>query len=289
MTKLANYPIQHGSLGNSYPAFVQKPSAYELPSDPALAKCKRLDHVATPLAGFTQDVVNSLATSRQVSDSNLDYGNMEELDDTGTSMNLVPQEVKTEGCWNYVSTRNNNFSNRSQKGTICVANGEYKLEDVGAGGKALVSKQGWLKIDPGSLESITQFKYQTAAQDEDAASHLVMIEPLSIDLKTDKWIELAIRYEAHALKTQKMMWRADEQSGWQETGASFTEDANGNSVAVANINKGGHYKVEEEVDAGIIAAIVIAILAFLGAAGYIYWRKQNQPKDVTDFSATQMA
>ena len=41
---------------------------------------------------------------------------MEELDDAGTYYNMGLRRITIPGVYNYMCTRNNNFSNRSQKG-----------------------------------------------------------------------------------------------------------------------------------------------------------------------------
>jgi len=46
----------------------------------------------------------------------------DELNEAGTYFDLGPQKVTSTGIYHYMSTRNNNFSNRSQKGKIIVKN-----------------------------------------------------------------------------------------------------------------------------------------------------------------------
>ena len=46
---------------------------------------------------------------------------MSELDDAGTYFDLGPRKITGSGVYNYMCTRNNNFSNRSQKGKIIVS------------------------------------------------------------------------------------------------------------------------------------------------------------------------
>ena len=41
---------------------------------------------------------------------------MEELDDAGTYYNMGLRRITIAGMYNFMCTRNNNFSNRSQKG-----------------------------------------------------------------------------------------------------------------------------------------------------------------------------
>ena len=47
-------------------------------------------------------------------------GELSELDDAGTYFDLGPRQVTEQGTYHYMCTRNNNFSNRSQKGKIVV-------------------------------------------------------------------------------------------------------------------------------------------------------------------------
>ena len=48
---------------------------------------------------------------------------MEELDDAGTYYNMGLRRITTAGVYNYMCTRNNNFSNRSQKGILLLGIG----------------------------------------------------------------------------------------------------------------------------------------------------------------------
>ena len=45
-------------------------------------------------------------------------GEMSELDDAGTYFDLGPRKVTETGIYYYMCSRNNNFTNRSQKGKI---------------------------------------------------------------------------------------------------------------------------------------------------------------------------
>lgn len=56
---------------------------------------------------------------------------MSELDDAGTYFDLGPKKVTGIGTYYYMSTRNNNFSNRSQKGRIIISNIEQISKMIG--------------------------------------------------------------------------------------------------------------------------------------------------------------
>ena len=62
---------------------------------------------------------------------------MSELDDAGTYFDLGPKKVTGTGTYYYMSTRNNNFSNRSQKGKIIISNTERIERMIGRNGGKL--------------------------------------------------------------------------------------------------------------------------------------------------------
>lgn len=69
-------------------------------------------------------------------------GEMSELDDAGTYFDLGPRKVTSIGTFYYMSTRNNNFSNRSQKGKIVVVANSVAQRQVGWGGGSILLRDG---------------------------------------------------------------------------------------------------------------------------------------------------
>ena len=69
-------------------------------------------------------------------------GEMSELDDAGTYFDLGPRKVTRTGVYHYLSTRNNNFSNRSQKGRIIVDNIKIVYQSIGITGGNLTAPDG---------------------------------------------------------------------------------------------------------------------------------------------------
>lgn len=80
----------HGQFGTNYPA--------KLKNDPFLGQT------------FTLEELLILAQ--------MPPGN--ELNAGATYVNMPPKQLKSSGCWHYMCSRNNNFTNRSQKGKVCV-------------------------------------------------------------------------------------------------------------------------------------------------------------------------
>ena len=67
---------------------------------------------------------------------------MSELDDAGTYFDLGPRKATSAGIFYYMSTRNNNFSNRSQKGKIVIVANSVAQRQVGWGGGNVLLKDG---------------------------------------------------------------------------------------------------------------------------------------------------
>jgi len=123
--------MSYGDLGNSYPDYVEEP-VYGFAEYYNYANKREV----TPkdIAGLDINVIKALCSTRRIdklnnnnddNDSgNLDYCNMEELDDAGTTFCIKPQLISQNGRWNYLCTRNNNFSNRDQKATLIVADAQ---------------------------------------------------------------------------------------------------------------------------------------------------------------------
>ena len=61
-------------------------------------------------------------------------GEMSELDDAGTYYDLGPKKVTQRGTYYYMCSRNNNFTNRSQKGKIIIVTNSMSSKRIGWNG-----------------------------------------------------------------------------------------------------------------------------------------------------------
>merc|ERR550539_1723039 len=197
-------------------------------------------------------------------------------------------KVTQTGCWNYMGSRNNNFSNRSQKGKLCVDDGEYEQEDIGPNGNALMSDGGWVYVPSGSLSSIQQFTFSTTASDE--VGDEVLLEPEDIPLESGEKIQVGIDYEHRALRKPILMHKCSTCGSYSEvTNDVDFKKSNGKNVCVAWVTQGGYYQVQDKVDAGAVAAIVCSGLVFFGIITFMiwwrFWRAPDAKKE--DFGSMQ--
>merc|ERR1719336_1834118 len=99
-------------------------------------------------------------------------------------------------------------------------------------------------------------------------------------------MEVAVTYEQRALYSPKLVHRTSDSEEYVEV----TEDANGNeqTVAMAYVNEGGAYVVEDEINVGAVVAIVVAGLVFVGAVMFIvWWQFFKSPSASDDYSVNQ--
>lgn len=83
---------------------------------------------------------------------------MEELDDAGTYFDLGPRKITNSGVYHYMSTRNNNFSNRDQKGKIITYEHEFYDDYIGSNGGRLEFRIGFVNIPEGALDDLEYFR-----------------------------------------------------------------------------------------------------------------------------------
>jgi len=288
-----------GSPGNNYPAYVVDPQDYSIPqiykgkpreivdattgevTGTEEVRCREPDHYTKPIGGIDPEVAAAMCTGRLKGSENMDYGNMEELDDAGTALTFDPIQVTEVGCWNYVSTRNNNFSNRSQKGKLCVDEGINASKDIGANGGAVSTDGGWIAFKEGSLDTIYSVTFETHASAK-SASPTVMINPPELSFNDGESAELGIDYTHRALRTPKVMHKAPGSSKWNEVSdATFTK-RDGKTVAIFSITQAGEYKVDDSAHVGAVAAIIVIGIVFtcvLGALGYFKWKTPSESQE----------
>merc|ERR1711978_129503 len=100
---------------------------------------------------------------------------------------------------------------------------------------------------------------------EGAASEEVWIEPKEMDLAdSGQTVEVAIAYEQRALYSPKLT-HLTSSGQWEElTDVKYETTTNSDgeeyTVAMANVNEGGGYVVEDQVNLGAVVAITMLAL-----------------------------
>ena len=100
---------------------------------------------------------------------------MDELDDAGTYFDLGPRKITNSGVFYYMSTRNNNFSNRDQKAQIISYENEFFNDYIGWNGGWIDFRVGQVYIPEGALENIENFRVDIKSKEQ--------VKGLDLDIK----------------------------------------------------------------------------------------------------------
>lgn len=252
---------KHGQLGLSYPEHLSR----------------------SDFLGFSKKDLTELA----IMYSSQFRGEMSELDDAGTYFNLGPRKITGSGVYNYMSTRNNNFSNRSQKGKIVLTTASNFAKRIGSrGGEILFGddKEGvW--IEPQALKSLETIQIQRYSPDEgekmikdrggkmgvgsDYASDFVVLNPQNLRTVGGKKISVKVKVDS-SVTSPPQMFRANEQENfrtWYKVDAEISD-----GVASFQTEQGGAYVARTVPNhaaiAGIVVGVVVLVCIIVGTACY---------------------
>jgi hypothetical protein len=276
-----NYPEGDGSAGtasghwgNSYPA--------------------NLDDNTTSFLGLSREDRQNLATL-----VNLQLGGeMSELDDAGTYYDLGPRKVTRPGTYYFMCSRNNNFSNRGQKGVIIVTETATSQKRIGWSGgavelnghtlefpQAALSTAGQYSIeeftDKDQLEAMTDVRAVSDAG-ETVSSYILVSPPTQFDSQNGGMATIAIPIDTNVASGDVTIVRANAASRWEyvELDTRVEDD-----MATADTSSGGVFVVNSQINSGLIAGVVVAAfvllvigIAFGGLVVYFVVRRDKWQK-----------
>lgn len=214
-------------------------------------------------------------------------GDMDEFDDAGTYFDLGPQLVSKMGIYNYMCTRNNNFSNRSQKGIIVVTSTKATSELIGwNGGWVGAGNAASLEVPQGTFSSVQQVSVTVTPStvalgyDNTKGIKIPSVESVSSDVihiagSTDRSlggnVKLTIQHTASPLADTVIMYTPQLGEPWVSLSAEV-----GATTATVWTDKPGAYVVSAPLNSGAIAGIVVGGVVLIGLATFliIYCRKK---------------
>eukprot|EP01083_Nonionella_stella_P281751 958846_1 len=262
------------------------------------------------MAGLHPEILGALCTTRRVdklyerktndngkleidaSTSNryglFDYGNMEEFDDAGTTFCIEPLKVSSTGLWNFLCTRNNNFSNRSQKGSLMVSNARREDVSATAMGYFGSAKRGQAKIVilPNAVTAGDSLDFSVITWiNRGEESSIVQItgtgggEFESHVLEDEKWIELWIPYTGKSLSYPKAWYRETASDEWKDHSDASIEYEASTSYGVIQISDGGYYTITNEPDILAYIAVILGVALFGTAMFFVVKRNCIREKN----------
>eukprot|EP00794_Sanderia_malayensis_P006165 gene6165-6876_t len=215
-------------------------------------------------------------------------GEMSELDDAGTYFDLGPRKITGTGTYFYMSTRNNNFSNRSQKGKIVILPNPTSQMQVGWGGGNIVLRDGrqgvWIKEDTmNGVQSITVEEWTVDAGDNQVkqkggkinvgdgfASKFIAIHPMQQLAQSGKTFTVKMKVDDGGSNSR--IYHSVDMKIWTRV-ADVSYDGN---VASFQASSGGVYVARKHANVGMIAGITVACIVLLVVVigTVIYCRKK---------------
>jgi hypothetical protein len=233
-------------------------------------------------------------------------GEMSELDDAGTYFDLGPVKMSTEGHFHYMCTRNNNFSNRSQKGKIIVTEAPVISEPIGYAGGTITAPGAKGFVPSGMLATQSFFSIRqmppswlSSSTQRNAISDIVWVEmapsgpgALTLTDTTDgKWT-VSVKYSAGSLQTPKLYVGPDLDSPTfdEVNNVNWITDSAGQTWAEAKVSPPGSYSRRRATSTSsvyfvssttnivpIIAGVVCSIiLVGLIVASVVYFKRHPE-------------
>ena len=210
-------------------------------------------------------------------------GDMTEFDDAGTYFDMAPRMLGRIGVFNYMCTRNNNFSNRSQKGAIIVSLDRISSEVIGWNGGEIQGKgRNKLMVPEGAFQSAQLLSLTVVPAHTLDSSRGESIADLSSDVVVlagavgasnmlGNMVKITIGHDASPLADTHITV-ADTLAGpWTRLATSVSSD-----TASAWTDRAGVYAVQSPLKVGAIIGIVIGGLILIAAGVFliIYCKKK---------------
>ena len=198
---------------------------------------------------------------------------------------LGPRQVTRSGTYHYMSTRNNNFSNRSHKARLVVLerNATQGAEyDVVAWGlqcgseTASTANTGGASLDAGQCSGqlvTSQDVYIQSGGSSGYDSDWFQLLPLQLTLAAPLTVTLPYRY----------LLLNDPQVYWKPNATALTLTRVGGEVREGSTvqfsaQSGGYFVVQNAVNGGDVAGIVLAGCVILAVVGFLYWKVRVEPE-----------
>lgn len=221
-------------------------------------------------------------------------GEMSELDDAGTYFDLGLQKVTSPlGYFHYMCTRNNNFSNRDQKGRIVVNMHPVAYSSVGALGGRVALSDGSLQLDiaPGTFDRLQKMSIQKWSTEQGEARMRAQNRQINVGEKYASDFYVLIPQEPSIVNGKTMTTRMsvtakDDVSVYRSNADNFATWVQVKDVTISNgfasfqVSEGGVYVARvQEANVGMIVGLTIMCIVIVAVVvGAIFYFRRHPAK-----------
>jgi hypothetical protein len=209
-------------------------------------------------------------------------GHMDQFDDAGTYFDLGPRQVTQGGIYHYLCTRNNAFSNRSQKGKIVVSSVAARTEAIGVnGGRVATAGNQGITVAPQTFTGLQMVTVAATPADSNnvrgpsnQASDFVELQFDPNGLAPGQAVQFNINYDNSPLHIVKLQRASSLTSGdWESAAGSFS-----GGQATGQASTPGVYAVSSKLDGGAVAGIVIGCIVFIAIVVFVVYKVHRRVK-----------
>lgn len=237
--------------------------------------------------GLDRETLIDLAINRP----NQFRGELSELDDAGTYFDSKPMKVTETGHYHYMCTRNNNFSNRSQKGRIVCSNEAVMYQAIGWTGGTIYSENSIVVFEQGTLnqlfdikleewetgrgeEQIEEIGGETEIPGDDYLSKFILLYPTEAFTANDSTFALSIKVSGDGSNMEVYHSFPETFATWTQMDYSMED-----GMVRLNVKQGGAYIVRGRQSVGAIVGIIVGSVALvLVIAGIVAFFVLNPDK-----------
>lgn len=207
------------------------------------------------------------------------------LNKASTYFDLQPRKITQSGIYHYLCTRNNNFSNRNQKGKIVVSKFPTQYKAIGQmGGSLQIKDKAELLIAAHALENLVNLQMEfwpiekgiyylkqlgkSLPKNDGFSSDFFLVRPEE-DFSADKKAKLSIKL-TNSDKRTVSMYRSENSPGgvWQKVPVNIKD-----GMAIVMINRGGLYVAayasNNSLILGLVISLVFIIILIVGVAAFL--------------------
>uniref|UniRef100_H2Z104 Uncharacterized protein n=1 Tax=Ciona savignyi TaxID=51511 RepID=H2Z104_CIOSA len=197
---------------------------------------------------------------------------MDELDDAGTYFDLGPRKITSTGTYHYMCTRNNNFSNRSQKGKLIVSDSLLASDTIDSQGGAITmtgsSSPTSVVVPPGALTApvymevwelkSTEYTIKTNPPHSDLISDVMHLTPNGQLTPNGMQMKVSMKVNENVgpLYDVTVYRSTDGTSTWVQLESSKS----GTGMVSFQTASGGHFVAAKSVAAGPTTGLVLGLI-----------------------------